>query len=127
MSAFRDLIPEGKRACTELEKVTRWSKESWARSVRTLHRAGLFPEIGLEQVYRLSERTGSDPETIAHLLVTEAEKVRAGEEPAPVEHEVTEVCHATGQYVGPLSPHAHDCIRLSGHAPVHQCACGAGW
>jgi len=131
VSAYAKLIPEGKRACEALEKETRWPKEEWARSVRTLERAGLFPTIGLAQVLSVVRATGVSPDDIAHQLVAEAVKIKAAA-PAPEKptHQKTTVCSSRHAYLGPAEPHTCACRRLTGHAPVHECkqpGCGSVW
>lgn len=127
MSAFSKLVPEGKRACNALEKATPWPKEEWARSVRTLERAGLFPTIGLEQVIALVTQTRAAPDDVAQLLVSEAAKVKAGTVVERAPHEESTVCSSSTAYIGPLEMHACKCRRLTDHPPTHECACGGIW
>lgn len=152
MGAYERLVAEGKRAARALEASTPWSRHSWARAVRSLERAGLFPTIGLEQVMSISARTGLDPEAVADLLVLEAREVVArqaadragtmpdrghvvvgddsppGPERAGFPHEATTVCHSARQDQASVGArHQHDCRRLSGHGPSHSCACGEAW
>lgn len=142
MSAYSKLVVEGKKACDALARETAWSREEWARSVRTLERAGLFPEIGLEQVFGIVAKTNAPPDDIARLLVESAKDVvrqeaqrqlDAGTLPTSVTvvHEKTTVCHARHRDY-PLAPHLHDCQRLTGHQDdptdsPHRCACSSVW
>lgn len=75
MSALRRLPLQGRQACEELAATSPWSAEEWARSVRCLATAGLYPAIGLADVARISRASGVPPLDVADTLVIEAARV----------------------------------------------------
>lgn len=75
MNALRRLPPDGQEACRALGAATKWSVDEWAKSVVALSDAGLYPTIGLQQIFTISQAAQKTPLDVANDLIAYAAQI----------------------------------------------------
>ena len=76
MSALDRLPAQGREACRELAAATGWPAVQYAKAVKLLQKEGLFPDVGLADVARISRLSGVGPLGAAVTLCDQARKIR---------------------------------------------------